>query len=591
MSEEIDTMRIIHYALVDLGFKRSASPSTEEYIKNFEINGVIFPIRIILHDPFFVTKPSIILEEKPESLSLNIPHLFLDKHLCYLDDTGAEFDRYSPHQNISIVYSSLLHLLEQYAKEPKLLQEEFRRELPAYWKSEFSDYAFFSAEDADNLIFEYFERNDLKGNSLNEFIISDSPDTVKTWKAKRSQTGKVKFSGKALLIELPEDISFNLDEWPPNCFSDLEKWLSEEASNSTSQRFVSKLFSIISKESACFIVLKLNEMLLGVMLNYSQKNNKKIIREKFKTHKVVKRGKKTPIQISPSRMKALIRGLEKNEKNKGFSRLNVSDARPATIHTRNLVDQVDLSKLKIAVIGCGTVGGYAASLLYQAGAGTRGGNLSLFDYDILDTENLGRHYLGVQYLDENKAEALSNELIQLSGNIVNILAIPTKFPSYEIQNTSEPFDLIIDTTGDINFSNSLCHNMHRTNKPVPIIYAWVDAGGLAARALLDEVTPSKACYVCLKERQSDRSINERFPLIKKGQPLPSWIPKPCGIGGYLPFSTQASISAAGLAQSLSLDWVNKSATPHFRHLSLDKRVRHTKSGDIKPLKNCPCCQK
>lgn len=590
MPSKHDCIQTIHYELVKNGYERVASGKDEIYCNNIEISGIIFPVKIILVDPFFVEKPVIILQDKPEGLTINVPHLIFDKILCYLDDRGVEFDRYTPLQNIFIVLSALNQLLEQYAKHPELLQEEFRRELPAYWQREYSDSVYLISSETDEMVFEHFERADCEGQILREFVIADSAPSAEFWRERRNGSGKIDFTGRAILIDLPQDISFSLDDWPPKCFSDVVSWLETCGSLSCSQRFIDKTFSVISLDSKCFVVFKLKDMLFGALLTYSSENVKNIIRGSFRVSSVRKRGRKKSVSISAKRKTSLIKSLESYENAKGFKRLSMSDARPTTVHNRNLADATDLSGLKIAVVGCGTVGGYVVSFLFQAGAGSGNGTMELFDADILTTENLGRHYLGVEYLGVNKALALSKEIRQVSGTKIDIVPHKVKIDPADIENLTRKFDLLVDTTGDISFSTSLCHNVHRAKNPIPVFYGWVDAGGLAARALLDEVDPSKACYSCLKDRSPDDKISERFQLFKKGAEIPSWQPRPCGIGGYLPFSTQASVSAAGLVQGLCIGWANGSPSPRFRHLGLDKRVLETKSNDIKPLSNCPCCQ-
>jgi len=65
------------------------------------------------------------------------------------------------------------------------------------------------------------------------------------------------------------------------------------------------------------------------------------------------------------------------------------------LYERNLGDLHSLAGKKIALIGCGTIGGFLAAYLAQSGAGTLGGLLALFDREILMPSNLGRHLLGM----------------------------------------------------------------------------------------------------------------------------------------------------------------------------------------------------
>jgi hypothetical protein len=78
------------------------------------------------------------------------------------------------------------------------------------------------------------------------------------------------------------------------------------------------------------------------------------------------------------------------------------------LYERNLGDLHSLAGRKIALIGCGTIGGFLAAYLAQSGAGTLGGLLALFDREILMPSNLGRHLLGMPYLNRNKAVACAD---------------------------------------------------------------------------------------------------------------------------------------------------------------------------------------
>ena len=62
---------------------------------------------------------------------------------------------------------------------------------------------------------------------------------------------------------------------------------------------------------------------------------------------------------------------------------------------RNVPESPTLAGKRIALIGCGTIGGFLAELLVKAGAGMNGGDLALIDPEILLPQNVGRHRLGL----------------------------------------------------------------------------------------------------------------------------------------------------------------------------------------------------
>ncbi len=80
---------------------------------------------------------------------------------------------------------------------------------------------------------------------------------------------------------------------------------------------------------------------------------------------------------------------------------------PAWIHGRDLdAGARTLGDMKVAVLGCGSVGGPVAVRLAQAGVGS----LFLVDGDLLSSANVGRHPLGVDDLHRSKSVALADDL-------------------------------------------------------------------------------------------------------------------------------------------------------------------------------------
>ncbi len=211
---------------------------------------------------------------------------------------------------------------------------------------------------------------------------------------------------------------------------------------------------------------------------------------------------------------------------------------------------------------------------------------TLFDDDILTTGNLGRHLLGQFYLNENKSSALKHYLDK-QGLPVSIKT-QKKFSEKHIQGL---WDLIIDTTGNENFSvliSSWYHKHKFLGKKPVLIHGWVDAYGKAVRVLKDD--GNGACYCCLNHFQGNEQI-PRFPLFSKDN-IPNHIEafhRQCG-KTYLPFTSQASLTAAGMVQSMALSFGSHKA-PNFRQLKFTSGVQYTKDQILKPTKRCPVCSK
>lgn len=77
---------------------------------------------------------------------------------------------------------------------------------------------------------------------------------------------------------------------------------------------------------------------------------------------------------------------------------------------RNNPEEATLSKRKIALVGCGTIGVSRRIDGQSRGAGIDGGRLTLIDNDIFSPQNIGRHRLGFNSILKNKAIALAEEI-------------------------------------------------------------------------------------------------------------------------------------------------------------------------------------
>jgi hypothetical protein len=113
------------------------------------------------------------------------------------------------------------------------------------------------------------------------------------------------------------------------------------------------------------------------------------------------------------------------------------------IASRNIPGMITLSGKKIAIVGCGTIGGYLADLLVKAGAGTGGGKLTLVDFETLGAQNLGRHILGFPYIGKKKATSLSHYLV-LNNPDASIRALNADARQVNLGD----LDMIIDATAD-----------------------------------------------------------------------------------------------------------------------------------------------
>jgi len=172
---------------------------------------------------------------------------------------------------------------------------------------------------------------------------------------------------------------------------------------------------------------------------------------------------------------------------------SVSRADREWIHTRggNGHDH-KLAKKRVGILGCGSLGADIAFLLAKSGVG----GLYLTDHQVLSLDNVGRHLLGVDFVQHNKSEALGTFLQkQLPG-----LSIETcggrniEFILRETPQVFDRLDLVISTTGDWASDCALNVASRNWSSFPPIIFGWTEAYGIVGHALL--INDKGGCLAC-----------------------------------------------------------------------------------------------
>ncbi|MFB6468755.1 ThiF family adenylyltransferase [Cytobacillus sp. Hz8] len=157
----------------------------------------------------------------------------------------------------------------------------------------------------------------------------------------------------------------------------------------------------------------------------------------------------------------------------------VTDVSAVRLKRRGGDGKVDNLGLRVAVVGCGSVGSHMAQGLIDIGIQ----HLLLIDSDNLSFENINRHLCGADQVGEKKTEAVRNRLrkhyptSQIHVYSDNVLSLLKANP-----NTLNPFDLIIvaisNTPAELRLNELQMANVIKK----PIVYLWVEpylAGGHA----------------------------------------------------------------------------------------------------------------
>lgn len=511
----------------------------------FRLQGILTPPEVdkgyeaeIQLDPTFFDLPRIRLLEIPRGLPPTIPHIGADGSLCYLAKGSVVLDIYDPIgqslaclQRAAVVLGQIINggLIED-------LVEEFF----AYWHGLYC----FADMQGENLGRQSCIVAQANGNSL-WFITDDEARTSKKLKSlsyviteQTVLTYRVKTSAQPRpLIGL----------WPPKTVRDILEWQSNL--DPRCRRKIHQRLKEGEKSNAngVLIIIESPWLTYGFGVLYDRSSDK---RERLSSGKDQSLG----LQVMP------------------LSVVRIDDR---YITQRNIPKSKTLAGKNLAIIGCGTIGGYLAEMLVKAGAGTRGGKITLVDFDYLLPQNIGRHRLGFPDLLSNKAKAMSKELKRLAPDI-EIRALPVDVRNAQLGK----IDLLIDATGEESLGHWLSEHYPL---PTPMVSVWIEGPGTAVRALLRN-NPSGACFRCLwhSNRNGDlRSTYDPLPVILAGHGCE---------GLYVPFPASVSVQAASLGTELILDWINGIYSPTLRTRLLDVK-QQLFTPDCDPLKDpeCPLC--
>lgn len=216
------------------------------------------------------------------------------------------------------------------------------------------------------------------------------------------------------------------------------------------------------------------------------------------------------------------------------------------IHGRGASEEYeDLAGMRVAVVGCGSLGASVARLLAQAGVG----QLFLVDADNLAAHNTSRHVLGQIHLGKNKALSLAARMALDFPH----LGAPIAFTTFIEDLTAaqweqlETCDLIvsagIDYIGDVAISRWRRQDLDR--RPYHVT-TWVEPFGLAghAVALLEDRDISAVV---------DNDGNSRYRMIQwKPSAIIEWDEAGCG-AHFQPHGAVVLQRTVALAAQLCLD--------------------------------------
>lgn len=162
---------------------------------------------------------------------------------------------------------------------------------------------------------------------------------------------------------------------------------------------------------------------------------------------------------------------------------------------------LDLTKRRVLVIGCGSVGGYVAFNLVKAGVG----EIHLLDRERFEYANTFRHVCGRAHVGRMKVEGLRLEIerlwpfVKVVPHTADVLGWVREHPA-----GFRDYDLVISALGNPTVEQRVNEVIHADASAPPVMFAWLEPLGLGGHVLLTNVgAASRGCFECLYRHAGD----------------------------------------------------------------------------------------
>ncbi len=256
----------------------------------------------------------------------------------------------------------------------------------------------------------------------------------------------------------------------------------------------------------------------------------------------------------------------------------------------------NLQDKNVLLVGCGSVGGYIADQLASCGLG----NLTLVDSDSLSIENIYRHYLPINYLNQKKTIGLQ---FRIATKYPWINITPVNGCLLDLRNDSilNGYDLIIIAIGSPTKERIFHDYCLKNNVETAVLNTWTEGFGVGGHAILD-IPESEGCLRCayVDNKNLCRGLVSNLNFLKPNQDLTRNL-SGCG-NAFLPYSNLSAIQTANITTDLALKFLQgkviKSSKVSWKGCSIDalnenleltdRYYAFSKSLLITPLLNSEC---
>lgn len=170
-------------------------------------------------------------------------------------------------------------------------------------------------------------------------------------------------------------------------------------------------------------------------------------------------------------------------------------------------NETDILDKKVLLIGAGSLGSYVAKEIVKAGIC----NLTVYDADTVENENLLRHRVSGLWTGKSKVNALKWELEFLHPE-VHVNAIDQYVDEDFLKEEMEINDLIIFTVGSSDVQLDANRVLKRGRYNGAVLYVWLEAGGTNSHILYTDYA-KKGCFECLFTDRFGNVINNKVNVV------------------------------------------------------------------------------
>lgn len=527
-----DRIAKLQQAFAQRGFTQQFDVAGYEFTGELKVGELRVPVRLVYKDREFTRLPSIKIDPGYQLPRAVVPHVDEAGSVCFLDSRQFSVDRHdAAAQALSFLDRATATLLSGLRDPPEAAIAE---ELVPVWANTTFDAAFGNREGFAKAVFVFvrFEQTD-KADEANAFCAVTHVRLTFTATQKR-----------------------------PDTFGEFIDWF-RHWDAAAADRLLAGLKKLTAENP--FAIISAPNGTVAVQIRVSARGQVKAL----------------------ERRSAWSRALDGSVA-RAFPVKRYGGVRADMDHVlgRNGKNSVaPLSGKRVLLVGCGSIGGFLARGLAQFGAGLGDGELILVDPETLSVANTGRHLLGAEHANKEKAGACCARIL---ADLPGLNVRPVHGTINERKHLFTGADVVIDATGEEAVSEMLSEwrmELRRSGPAAPaLIHVWLEGQGAAARSFLNEA-PEGACYRCLEPVRGDPNHKALRPEAARE------LVGTCGDLPFTPYGPSSPMIAAGLAAQQAADWATENREYPLRTL----RVDFTNTYESKPTTpgkspKCPACK-